>query len=189
MLISNGRCLVSDLTWVTDNYLPNIKISYQADKVNDCDSILVKKLSIFKKEWQALTDKPDVDFSVNKCFDKVQCNIINDLLISNDITPFNFDFLSTADQGKFFVHDLKKGIFCCVINFPFFHVNDVLLSALTVSEKRNGNGSRVIKQISSLIPVGASIYAFTENKENNYFYLANRFISIDFITAAYLQRR
>jgi len=189
MLISNGRCLVSDLTWVTDNYLPNIKISYQADKVNDCDSILVKNLSIFKKEWQALTDKPDVDFSVNKCFDKVQCNIINDLLVSNDITPFNFDFLSTADQGKFFVHDLKKGIFCCVINFPFFHVNDVLLSALTVREKRNGNGSRVIKHISSLIPVGASIYAFTENKENNYFYLANRFISIDSITAAYLQRR
>ena len=189
MLISNGRCLISDLTWVTDNYLPNIKISYQADKVNDCDSIRVKNLSIFKKEWQDLSDKTDVDFSVNKFFDKAQCNIINDFLISNGITPFYCDFLSTADQGKFFVHDLEKGIFCCVINFPFFQVNDVLLSALTVREKRNGTGSRVIKKISSLIPVGASIYAFTENRENNCFYLANRFISFDVITADYLHRR
>ncbi|MEW5289991.1 hypothetical protein ABW286_12485 [Erwinia papayae] len=189
MLISNGRCLISDLTWVTDNYHPNIEITHREGKKNNCKSLTGQDLSIYKKVCQPCSDRTDAGFSVSECFNKTQCHAINDFLVLNDITPFCCDFLSTAGQGKFFVHDLDKGIFCCVINFPLFHIDDVLLSALAVRSKRNGIGSAVVRQISSLLSQGSSLYAFSEHKENNRFYLANKFIAVDDIKATYYCKR
>lgn len=189
MLISNGRCILTDLPWVADSYFPNISINLELEGSALSEQAIIQPLSVWKKKCGQTTVVACHSFTVCKSFSDSAAIAINQLLTANKLTPMCNRYLCTPNDDKFFLHNISNGVFCCLVHFPLYQHNDVLLSALVSCDKRRRNGSRLLNQLESLLPETATIYAFTENEENHRFYQANNFNLNSSFKAAYLRKR